>query len=380
MAPPAASGGGQSDSSMGMLWGIAAIFAAIGIIWYAFRNYLIIFYLTLKLYEIDLLNALTGDRYAIVYQQLVAALQNAGSLAFPDLIKLGNSASAFLKYPFALILAGLAVVLYFSNSARSFRRIYSMRVLARLEQSNWPQITPIVPLYLLNTELDKGPWAMAMQPIQFCKKYQLLEEVYPEQTAEMTHRERRKVQVVLRRGEANRTFILQLGPLWRGTTILPPYIRGLFAVFAARINADSALAAELLKQFNLSCTTNRLDVRQVDETIKKYEKTKLVQRIIANHAYTYTVMAALLVGAREDGVQASADFLWLKKVDRRLWYMLNAVGRQTAFVEIGGLFAHWKAEKEAGVKLFVPMVDEATKALEAALKDIVYHSDEEEAA
>src|SRR3990167_2746428 len=229
MAPPAASGGGQSDSSMGLLWGIAAIFAAIGIIWYAFRNYLIIFYLTLKLYEIDLLNALTGDRYAIVYQQLVAALQNAGSLAFPDLIKLGNSASAFLKYPFALILAGLAVVLYFSNSARSFRRIYSMRVLARLEQSNWPQITPIVPLDLLNTELDKGPWAMAMQPIQFCKKYQLLEEVYPEQTAEMTHRERRKVQVVLRRGEANRTFILQLGPLWRGTTILPPYIRGLFA-------------------------------------------------------------------------------------------------------------------------------------------------------
>jgi intracellular multiplication protein IcmP len=52
------------------------------------------------------------------------------------------------------------------------------------------------------------------------------------------------------------------------------------------------------------------------------------------------------------------------------------VGRQTAFVEIAGIFAHWVAEKEAGRKLLVPMVDEATKALEATLKEIVYRPDE----
>ena len=89
-----------------------------------------------------------------------------------------------------------------------------------------------------------------------------------------------------------------------------------------------------------------------------------------------TVMASMLEAAREDGVQASADFLWLKPLDRRLWYTLNTVGRQTPFIEVAGIFAHWVAEKEAGRKLFVPMVEEATNALELALKEVVYKPDE----
>ena len=57
------------------------------------------------------------------------------------------------------------------------------------------------------------------------------------------------------------------------------------------------------------------------------------------------LIASLLEMARIDGVLASAEFLWLKPVDRRMWYMLNCVGRQTAVAEIAGLFAHWQAEK-----------------------------------
>ena len=77
-------------------------------------------------------------------------------------------------------------------------------------------------------------------------------------------------------------------------------------------------------------------------------------------------------------MQSSADFLWLKPVDRRLWYTLNSVGRQTPFAEVAGIFAHWIAEKEAGRKLLVPMVDEATKALEIVLTEVVYRRDETE--
>jgi intracellular multiplication protein IcmP len=98
---------------------------------------------------------------------------------------------------------------------------------------------------------------------------------------------------------------------------------------------------------------------------------------VQSHAYVLTVMAAMLVGARDDGVQSSADFLWLKPVDRKLWYMLNTVGRQTPFAEVAGVYAHWLAEKEAGKRMLVPMVEEATKALEIALKEVVYRRDEE---
>ena len=52
---------------------------------------------------------------------------------------------------------------------------YQMKDLVRLEKENWPQISSVAGLDLLNTDIDTGPWAMAMQPMQYCKKYKLLE-------------------------------------------------------------------------------------------------------------------------------------------------------------------------------------------------------------
>ena len=81
-------------------------------------------------------------------------------------------------------------------------------------------------------------------------------------------------------------------------------------------------------------------------------------------------MASLLAAARDDGVVPSSEFLWLKPIDRRLWYMLNCIGRQTPYAEVGGPFAHWKAEKAMGRPSLIPMIDEAIKALEVAIKEI----------
>ena len=113
--------------------------------------------------------------------------------------------------------------------------------------------------------------------------------------------------------------------------------------------------------------------------LKKHRiRLNMVQKVIQSHAYVLTTMASMLEAAREDGVQASADFLWLKPLDRRMWYMLNTVGRQTPFAEVAGPFSHWTAEKEMGRKLLVPMVEEATNALDIALKEIIYRPDEKE--
>jgi intracellular multiplication protein IcmP len=217
---------------------------------------------------------------------------------------------------------------------------------------------------------------MALTPMLFCKKYKLLDEVRPARREGMSRKEWDKIEVVLKRGEANKIFAMQLGPLWAGTDKLPAYARALFAVFAARINSDSKAAAELLAQLSASSLSGTLNYKGVDALLKKHENTKLVQKIIQSHAYASTVMASMLQGARDDGVQASADFLWLKPRDRRLWYTLNTVGRQTPFIEIAGIFAHWIAEKEAGRKLLVPMIEEATNAVVLALKDVIYQPDE----
>ena len=45
-------------------------------------------------------------------------------------------------------------------------------------------------------------------------------------------------------------------------------------------------------------------------------------------------------------------------------------GDKPPIAEVAGPFAHWRAENEMGRRCLVPMIDEAIKALEIALKEI----------
>ena len=384
MPGAAPQGGGQSDNSTAILWMTTAFLAALGGIWIGFHSQIVSFFFLFKIYEVDMITFLTTHFHLstdptldALRTQMEIARENPGDIKFTDVLFAADTVGRHLRIPLVIILAICAGVVYTSNTTRVFKRTYNMRDLAREEKDNWPSITPVIPLDLIKTDIDVGPWAMAMTPVMFCKRYRLLQEIRPQRESGMHRKDWDRIDVVLKRGEANKLFALQLGPLWKGANNLPPYARALFAAFAARINADTAPAAKLLTQLSASCTNKQMNFAGMDELLKKHENTKLVQKVVQSHAYVTTVMAAMLAGARDDGVQASAEFLWLKPVDRRLWYTLNTVGRQTPFIEVAGVFAHWVAEKEAGRKLLVPMVEEATNAVELALKDVVYRPDEQ---
>jgi len=241
-----------------------------------------------------------------------------------------------------------------------------MASLRKCEQSNWPQITPISKLNLIEQDLDEGPWAMAQMPMVFAKKNGILKE----------HEEDGKPGVKVVPGIAHRVFALQLGPAWSGPAALPVHAQALFAIFAARANRDADGANALIEQIALSSNSGKLDFSGVGKLLNKYQNSKLVALATQKHAYMLTIMASMLVLGRTDGVIASSEFLWLKPVDRKLWYMLNSVGRQTAVSEVAGPFAHWLAEIRVGRPMRVPMVDEAAKALEVAVEDILYEPEE----
>jgi intracellular multiplication protein IcmP len=379
-AAPQGGGGGGQDNTYDILWTIAAIAAVCAALWYLFRGNISGIYLSIKLCEVYILSffgKITGhsDYFNPLYQSIVEARQQASTIEFNNLLTKGASVGVWLRIPLAILFFFLAVIVYISSSTRVYKATYKMQDFVKLESKNWPQITPVVGLDLIKTDIDTGPWAMALTPMQFCKRYKLLQEVRPLRQEGMSRKEWDKIEVVLKRGEANKLFAMQLGPLWTSAEKLPPHLKALFAVFAARINADTKPAMELLARISAS-SDGKLNFSGTEELLKKHANTKLVQAIVKNHAYVATVMASMLLGCRDDGVQASADFLWLKPVDRRIWYTLNTVGRQTPFIEIAGIFAHWIAEREAGRKLMVPMVEEATKAVELALKEIVYQPDE----
>lgn len=371
-----AGGGGQqpnqSDNSMGIIWIIAAVFAFGAILWVSFKKQIIGFYFAIKLSEINVLSFFTNNLLDV---KTYISSANPNSLTFEDVVRVGEAVGDYLRYPIVLIVCVLAVITFLANSTRVFKKIYNMNELATLEKNNWPQITPVLRLDLAKADIDKGPWSMALTPMQFCKKNHLLQEYRRAHQEGMSHKEKNRIEVSLKRGEASKLFAVQLGALWPGIDRVPPHVRALFGIFAARINGDSKEAADLLLAINRSSGT-KLNFTGADALCKKHHNTKLIQKVVNSHAYLLSVMAEMLEAARSDGVQASADFLWLKPVDRKLWYMLNTVGRQTPFVEVAGPFAHWIAEKEMGKRLLVPMVEEATNALETALKDIIYKPDE----
>lgn len=363
---------GQSDDSMGIVWIIAAIMVFSGIIWYVYKVQLIDFYFKVKLWEIDFISIFTNKLDDV---RTVILSAPPSSFTFKDVAKIGTVVGNYLRIPFVFIIFVLAFLVYYTNSTRVFKRIYTMRDLVRLEKDNWPQITPVVGLDLVKTDIDKGPWAMALTPMQFCKRNKLLLEHKAQPREGMTRKEWNRIEVTLKRADANRLFTIQLGPLWQGPERLPMHARALFAAFAARYASDSKNAADFLAKISRS-SSGKLDFTGTDELLKKHMGNKRIQEVMHAHAYVLTIMATMLEISREDGVQASADFLWLKPVDRRLWYMLNTVGRQTPFVEVAGPFAHWVAEKEIGRHLLVPMVEEATNALELCLKETVYRPDD----
>jgi intracellular multiplication protein IcmP len=288
------------------------------------------------------------------------------AVPFDTLAKLSTAVGKYLSYPVAGFLVILGLFVYRSNLIARFKNIFNMQRLRKLEQPIWPQITPVVKLDLVKEDLDKGPWAMAMTPTHFGKHHNLLKAETKDG----------KYNVTLLSGAAHRVFALQLGALRTNFEKMPIHVQALFAIFAARGNRDRDAADKLLKQLSLSSETGKLNFTGTRELMTKHMNSELVTNTINKHAYIVTMMASMLEFARTDGVLASSEFLWLKPVDRKLWYMMNSVGRQTAVPEIAGAFAHWQVEKKLGRPLQVPMVDEAVKGLEMALKEIIFEPGE----
>lgn len=366
----------QGDHSLGPLWIAAGVCLLFATIWYFLKSQIVAFILGVRLLEINLISLFTNALQPLATTIRHFSPADYGSVDLNQIINVSNAVGSYLSYPVAAILATLAIVLYASNPTLRFKKTYNMKALAELEKENWPQITPVVKLDLVSEDIDKGPWSMALSPMQFAKKYQLLREEQPTENAAYIGKQR--IIAVVIRERAQSIFALQLGGYWTSPDNLKIHTKAIFAACAARIAGDREGAANLLAQIARSSATGKLDFSGTDALLKKHVNHKVVVKVMQSHAYIFTVMASMLATARNDGVFSTADFLWLKPVDRQLWYVLNNVGRQTAFPEIAGFYSHWLAELQLGYRLYVPVVDEAVNALDKAIQDIIYIPDEVE--
>jgi intracellular multiplication protein IcmP len=357
---------GSSDNSMAPVWIIILLFITGYIIWKFAHQHIVHFIFFINIWQGKLINLFINNQ-GLKDQIYLMQTIDYSTVDWNQLVTMTRDVGDFMRYPVVFILIVLAIVLYNSNITLKFRKSHSMKTLRAQEQFNWPAIMPIVKEDLVSQDINQGPWAMALTPMEFARKYDLLkkEDVLldnPVPGQEMT--------AGIKKGDAKRVFTMQLGPYWEGFEHCSPHAYALAAVFMARMNRDRDAANHILHVLDKTFVTGKPDFSVAKPIMKKYQNSELVQEAIGKHAYMLTVMASLLAGARDDGVVPSSEFLWLKPVDRRLWYMLNCIGRQTPYAEVGGPFAHWRAEKEMGRRSLVPMIDEAIRALEIAIKEI----------
>lgn len=86
--------------------------------------------------------------------------------------------------------------------------------------------------------------------------------------------------------------------------------------------------------------------------------------ILNNHTDFNAAMMSLLAECRKkSGVMPTSWMSWLREPDRALFYSLNAVGRNTHYVEVAGIFSHWDAEVKEGRKIILPRVQETAHGL-----------------
>lgn len=94
----------------------------------------------------------------------------------------------------------------------------------------------------------------------------------------------------------------------------------------------------------------------------------LSEKCLTIHAsYELPWFITLLYRARQKGVLATSQFLWLRPLDRPLWYALNQCGGRAAWAEGFAAWAHYQAEEKAGMRLPEPHVQPAVASLRQSL-------------
>jgi len=393
-------GGGQDQgaekNAYYIFWLLVLISMAAGIIWYYFHDQFKWFFLKVRVLEFQLIyfflkilpeqlpwfGHLLPDALGSAKAYLTVAKNLTTDTLSLDLAgALSNAAGSYLRYPVALYLLFLCAYVFKTNVHMRLKKKFTMRSLALQEQMNWPQIKIVTQTDLVEQDLETGPWAMAMTPLQFAKKNKLITILLVDsgekrfakmQTPEYTIR--------LNKARAERAFSAQLGRPLLGVEQMLPHRKALFAALAGRACRDGKTAAALLIKLANSAADGALDCRGVDALSAQYLKNSKVKALFRAHAYEFTLFISLLLLAREDGVVASADFLWVKPIDRRLWYVINNVGRQTPAVEVGGIFNHWYYEVGMKRALSTPKVEGAVEALDVALSEVMYMPSDEEKA
>jgi intracellular multiplication protein IcmP len=250
-------------------------------------------------------------------------------------------------------------------------RDYTLHTFTDEQAKHYPHLKLFRKLDLTKRSIHEGKYRMADTEKGFAIKHKLLDRIGEGDDFKVN------------RDRAAEVFRKQVGRPWRSPKELTPWEAMVLAVLLPRIAALDPAMSELDYKEALSTTDRllsqawieagdsydaetdriRLDLNPAIRTLRKYWKHKAVQPYFKRHAFVYTLIYAMLNDARKLGVLPANEFRWLRVADRRLWILIDNVGRNVAFTEISGAYSHYLHEMKRGRALERFAIDGAVTGL-----------------
>ncbi|WP_304333974.1 hypothetical protein [Conchiformibius steedae] len=335
-------------------------------------------YLTLKMYQFRLLDFITDGRIDLIHQtRLRLDHSPAYEWTFGEMVRLSYLTDYVLVLP--LLLAVRAAMRHIDNDLFLYLRLRhrNLHVTDRdnnidaltnignyVTENGYDEIKPVWGLNLLQQDAREGPWASARKPHDIAARFGLFKTAGNPDT--------------LDEDKARRYFTMQLGRTYLGEHSLSDYHKAIIGVLLAYIERDNNEATQARRAISRSYSA-KLDVIKPDyraglALFEQYKHSPLAAPVFQRHAYINSLILGLYTYAkqvRKIGVCPAHYFIWLKPLDRLLYYALNNEGRDVAWTECAGIVNHTYYETEMGKAIFQPYVDECILAFRTECQKVI---------
>jgi intracellular multiplication protein IcmP len=317
-----------------------------------------------------------SDRYRIADQEM--AQSDPSGVTLKDLYGITQAVGMFFRIPATALIVVLAAICTVRAAPSRFKRHFDLDGLIKEQAKSFPAISAFVDrhLKLAAPTLEKTlPADYALTPAEWIARF----------ASDPSGR--------FNEQKAQSALAAQIGSRWTDPAHASPAARLLFTVFALHLAERREDALNILGEASV-CLADakkegdsgpleplKLDaalIARLDGYLKKSlgeNATEAALAITDRHAYVTTALMALLNAARvKAGVMAPAQFVWLKLVDRNLWYALHSLGYEiegtgryihpNPRVEALGARNHWAAERAAKRPILKPHLTEALATLQ----------------
>ena len=239
----------------------------------------------------------------------------------------------------------------------NLRRRFNMESLLANNAEVFPCLAPVVgrgKTLLAPESYDQGIWRIARSPLQLAVENGLLLDGEGKPFTE---------DQILRRGlgyagapaygraqldkeKAAEVLRAQLGKAFAGFGALNAERKAMASAFLAYASGDKKDCLSILDELSVSYTETEAGVpacpvletsgfkKQVTRLWNKNKKLLFSDPLLKRHtSYEQVWFMALLTCARRKGVLATSQFLFLRPLDRPLWYALNQCGGRASWAE-----------------------------------------------